>query len=139
MADDIKNKNRSIGEKITQAFAWVESAASINKAIKILAGLCVLLLVLDIIIHRHSYAPGEGTFGFYSIVGFFSFLLIVLGAKKLRTWILRDESYYAPNSVDSEEYPVSSLGIENDEPALQPPAREPCGSQDLRCRGSSGS
>ncbi len=109
MADDTNNINNTIGEKIASAFAWVESAASLGLAIRILAGFCALLFVLDVILHRHSYAPGEGLVGFYCFVGFFAFTLIVLGAKKLRTWILRSEDYYAPNAVDSEEYPESQL------------------------------
>lgn len=109
MADDTHNTNNTIGEKIVSAFGWVESTASVGLAIRILAGFCALLFVLDIILHRHSYAPGEGLVGFYCFVGFFAFTFIVLGAKKLRTWILRSEDYYAPHAVDSEEYPESQL------------------------------
>ncbi len=105
------------GKKITAAFAWVESPTAVHMAIKILAGLCALLFLLDIIIHRHTYVPGEGMWGFYTFTGFFAFTLIVLGAKQLRSWILRDENYYGEQSVDSEEYPTSQLDIQN-EPAV---------------------
>jgi hypothetical protein len=114
MPDDINNTDMTIGEKISSAFGWVESAASVGLAIRILAGLCALLYVLDIIVHRHTYAPGEGLIGFYCFVGFFAFTAIVLGAKKLRTWILRPEDYYAPNAVDSEDYPESQLELLQD-------------------------
>ncbi|MEE9335811.1 MAG: hypothetical protein V3U65_17095 [Granulosicoccaceae bacterium] len=102
------------GKKIAAAFAWVESPTAVNMAIRILVGLCGLLFLLDFIIHRHAYAPGEGMWGFYAFTGFIAFALIVLGAKQLRSWILRDESYYGAQSVDSEEYPVSQLDIQND-------------------------
>ena len=101
------------GKKIAAAFAWVESPTAVNMAIKILAGLCVLLFLLDFIIHRHTYAPGEGMWGFYAFTGFIAFTLIVLGAKLLRSWILRDENYYGAQSIDSEEYPVSQLEIKS--------------------------
>ena len=83
-------------------------------AIKILAGLCAFLFLLDFIIHRHTYVPGEGVWGFYAFTGFIAFTLIVLGAKQLRSWILRDETYYGAQSTDSEEYPVSQLDIKSD-------------------------
>jgi len=69
----------------------------------------VLLFLLDFIIHRHAYAPGEGLPGFYAVVGFVAFTLIVLGATQLRRLILRNENYYSPYSVDAEEYPRQGL------------------------------
>ncbi len=124
MAEQTKKDEHVSTHPISQAFAWVESAASVGFAIRILMGLCAALLVLDIIIHRHSYAPGEGLFGFYCAVGFVAFLLIVLGAKKLRTWIFRDETYYAPRSVDSEAYPIDQLEIMNDQQSHAPSKEE---------------
>jgi len=102
------------GKKIAAAFKWVESPTAVNMAIKILAGVCILLFLLDFIVHRHSYVPGEGMWGFYAFTGFIAFTLIVLGAKRLRSWILRDENYYGAQSVDSEEYPASQLDIQNE-------------------------
>ncbi len=103
------------GKKIAAAFAWVESPSAVNTAIKVLAALCGLLFLLDFVIHRHTYVPGEGMWGFYAFTGFIAFTLIVLGAKTLRTLILRDENYYGEQSVDSEEYPASQLAIESDQ------------------------
>ena len=112
-------KHSAAGDKIVAAFAWVESPASVVLAIKILAGLCALLFLLDLIIHRHTYVPGEGLWGFYAFTGFIAFTLIVLGAKQLRSWILRGENYYGVNSVDSEEYPVSQLDIQSVEQGVE--------------------
>jgi len=53
--------------------------------------------------------PGEAITGYHAVVGFIAFTLIVLGAKLLRVFIRRDESYYAPNSVDAEFYPDAGL------------------------------
>jgi|GEM_PF-5661927 len=114
MANDPNMNQSSAAKRILKAFAWVESPASIALAIKILAGLCAFLFLLDIIVHRHSYAPGEGIWGFYAFTGFIAFTLIVLGAKQLRKLILRDENYYGANSTDGETYPVNQLDIKND-------------------------
>ena len=94
---------------LARAFLWVESADKVKLAIMILGGLCAVLFVLDFIIHRHSYAPKEGTPGFYALTGFLAFSFIVLGSSALRWFIARSEDFYAPNSVDAEEYPEEGL------------------------------
>lgn len=94
---------------LARAFLWVESASKVKLAIGVLAGLCAVLFVLDFIVHRHAYAPKEGTPGFYAITGFLAFSFIVLGSGALRWFIARSENYYSPNSVDAEEYPESGL------------------------------
>jgi len=94
---------------LANRFLWADSTSSVERLIFWLGMLCALLFVLDFIVHRHSYAPGEGLPGFYAVVGFVAFTLIVLGAKQLRRLILRNEDYYSPNSVDAEQYPQSGL------------------------------
>ena len=88
-----------------QWFLWADNPNAVQRLITGLAGLCVLLFVADLFIHRHTEAPGEGLPGYYAIVGFIAFTLIVLGAKQLRVLIRRDESFYAPYGVDAESYP----------------------------------
>ncbi len=90
---------------LAKRFLWADDADSVQRVVLGLAALCVVLFLLDLIIHRHSYVPGEGLPGFYAIVGFVAFTLIVLGATQLRRLILRNENYYAPYSVDAESYP----------------------------------
>jgi len=96
---------------LAQRFLWADSASAVERVIFWLAMLCLCLFILDFIVHRHAYAPGEGLPGFYAVVGFIAFTLIVLGASQLRRLILRDERYYSPNSVDSEQYPQDGLGL----------------------------
>ena len=102
------------GEDIAAPLArwllWVDSPAAVERLQKGLYVVCALLVAFEIVWHRHTYVPGEELFGYYAIVGFFAFLLIVLGAKQLRRLIRRDESYYAPSSVDAETYPDESVG-----------------------------
>ena len=94
---------------LAKRFLWADSTSSVERVIFWLAMLCVLLFVLDFIVHRHAYAPGEGLPGFYAVVGFVAFTLIVLGASQLRRLILRNERYYSPNSIDAENYPENGL------------------------------
>ena len=105
---------RAEGEDIAAPLArwllWVDSPAAVERLQKGLYVVCALLVAFEILWHRHTYVPGEDMFGYYAIVGFFAFLLIVLGAKQLRRLIRRDESYYAPHSVDAETYPEDNPG-----------------------------
>lgn len=94
---------------LARRFLWADSSDAVERVILGLGILCAVLFLLDFIIHRHAYAPGESLPGFYAIVGFVAFTLIVLGAKQLRRLILRNENYYSPYSVDAEEYPEAGL------------------------------
>jgi len=78
---------------LARAFLWVERPAAVQRAILILAALCAVLFVLDFIVHRHAYAPNEGTPGFYAITGFLAFSFIVLGSTALRWVIGRREEH----------------------------------------------
>lgn len=59
---------------------------------------CVLLLVADgiyhVVGHKHVHFAFEAFPGFYALAGFVSYVGLVLTAKKLRTWLKRDEDYY---------------------------------------------
>lgn len=90
---------------LAKHFLWADSPKSVDKLILGLSVLCAFLFLMDFLWHRHTKVPGEGVYGFYALAGFISFTLIVLGAKALRVFIARDESFYAPHGVDAEEYP----------------------------------
>ena len=91
---------------LARYFLWADSAKKVHTLIIGLSVLCALLFLLDFIWHRHTKVPGEGLYGFYAIVGFVAFTVIVLGARALRVFIGRDESFYGEHGVDSEEYPL---------------------------------
>ncbi len=82
-----------------------------DRAVRWLAGLCVVLLVAEFLIDRHPYVPGEGLPWFYCLVGFVAFTLIVLGAKFLRRGIRRPEGFYGGAAIDAEAYPPSGLDM----------------------------
>ena len=84
---------------------WVDTRSGVQKLILGLMALCAFLFAMDFVWHRHVKVPGEELYGFHAIAGFLSFTVIVLGARLLRVFIKRDESFYAPNIVDAEEYP----------------------------------
>ena len=64
---------------------------------------CVILFVLDFVIHRHKIHPWEGLLGFYAIYGFVGCVVLVLVAKWMRTFLMRDENYYLREEMNPED------------------------------------
>ena len=82
---------------------FFDDPRNVNRVIKGFIGLCVVVLLLDVLFlfeHKHlSFPEGEfdleGVFGFYGIYGFVACVLLVLLAKYvLRSLVMRDEDYY---------------------------------------------
>ncbi len=70
---------------------------------------CAIAVLLDLTYEKHGYVDIEHYFGFYAAYGFVMFTGLILVAKALRWFIKRPEDYYAPNSIDTEEYPEAEL------------------------------
>ena len=73
-----------------------DNPRNIQRVLYLLYGSCLLLLVLDFIVHRHLVHRWEGLIGFYAIYGFIGCVVLVLIAKWMRTFLMRDEEYYDP-------------------------------------------
>jgi hypothetical protein len=69
---------------------------NVKIVIRGLVVLCIILVILDLIIHRHAVHPWEHIFAFYPIYGFVSCVVLVLLAKELRKLVMRSENYYDP-------------------------------------------
>ncbi len=55
----------------------------------------VVLLGLELVVHKHPHFAWEKWFGFYAVFGLVSCILLVLIAKYiLRPLVMRDEDYY---------------------------------------------
>jgi hypothetical protein len=55
---------------------------------------CIILLILDFVLHRHVIHSWENIPGFYAIFGFVACVLLVLIAKEMRKVVMRKEDYY---------------------------------------------
>jgi hypothetical protein len=56
--------------------------------------ICGILLLLDLIIHRHALHSFERLTGFYPLFGFIACVVLVLVAREMRKLLKRDEDYY---------------------------------------------
>lgn len=108
MSDKINNDPENLpwlGRKLL----WVDNPANVKRIFQALIIICVALFATDFIYSRHGILDFEHYSGFYGIFGFIAFCVVIFGAKGLRTLIKRDENYYAPHVVDTEEYPDHGL------------------------------
>ena len=65
-----------------------------HKFTLVLVAIGLLLVVLELFIHRHGVNAVEESFLFPAIYGFIAFLFIVQVGKWLRLLIMRREDYY---------------------------------------------
>ncbi len=56
--------------------------------------ICILLILLDFILHRHVIHEWDSFTGFYALFGFTAYVAIVFTAKQLRKILQRKEDYY---------------------------------------------
>jgi len=74
---------------------FLDHPRNVSRLLKAFFALNVLLLGLDLLIHRHAQFPWEGWFGFYAVFGFVCCVVLVLLAKYvLRPLVIRREDYY---------------------------------------------
>ena len=66
----------------------------VRKGLRVFYGLCGLLVVLDIVGMRHQENNLDGFWGFYAIYGFVACVILVVVAKWMRNFVMRDEDYY---------------------------------------------
>ena len=73
---------------------WIERKATIKGILCGLFIICFALFVADAFYHKHIVFEVQSLFGFYAIFGFFMCVGLVLAAKVLRLFLMRDEDYY---------------------------------------------
>ena len=73
---------------------WFDEPRNVTRLIYALTAICLGLLVVDLLYHKHVHFDFEGWFGFYAFFGFLAFGFIVLAGKQLRKLLMRDEDYY---------------------------------------------
>jgi hypothetical protein len=79
-----------------------DNPRNVRRVVFGLVGVCVILVGLDLVAHRHVSHPWETMFGFYAVYGFVACVLLVLLAKEMRKLLIRKEDYYdeAPPTDD---------------------------------------
>jgi len=73
---------------------WLDEPRNVRKVIGTVFVICALLFVADAFYQKKSHFSIEDWFGFYAIFGFVMCVMLVLVAKLMRVFLIRDEEYY---------------------------------------------
>ena len=81
---------------------WLDDPRNVNKILWGLVAVCVLLVLGYAVyvwmdaeaVEEHIHYSWETWFGFYGIYGFVCCVALVLAARLLRLFLMRDEDYY---------------------------------------------
>lgn len=73
---------------------YFDNPRNVKRVLWIFCLLSAGLFLLDLVVHRHVTHGWESLPGFYAFFGFVACALLVVLAKRLRTLVMRDESYY---------------------------------------------
>jgi hypothetical protein len=71
-----------------------DNPANVRRLLRGFYVVCVVLLGIDLVYHRHAVHPWESLFGFHALFGFVACVVLVLIAKEMRKLLMRDEDYY---------------------------------------------
>ena len=67
---------------------------NVERLLKGFYAICILLVLVDFVIHRHIGFGWEEIPAFYAIYGFAACVVLVVIAKKMRNIVMRKEDYY---------------------------------------------
>lgn len=87
----------------TEKQHFFDNPKNVQRILYLLYFCCAVLFILDFVIHRHMYHQWEGLLGFYAVYGFVGCVVLVLVAKWMRTFLMRDEEYYDRLELDPKE------------------------------------
>jgi len=71
-----------------------DNPRNVRLVVRGLSAICVLLVGIELVVHRHLAHEWESLFGFYALYGFVACVLLVLLAAEMRKLVMRDEDYY---------------------------------------------
>jgi len=71
----------------------VQPAAG-RRAFGVVAAVCAVVALADLVYHKHVHHDWEGWFSFHGLYGYVGCFVLVLAARVLRKIVMRDEDYY---------------------------------------------
>lgn len=71
-----------------------DNPRNVERLLKGFYAICILLVIADFIIHRHTTMVWEKIPAFYAIYGFTACVVLVIVAKLMRKVVMRKENYY---------------------------------------------
>lgn len=78
----------------SESQGFFDKPENIKKMLRIFYAICIGLVIVDFIVHRHIYHDWENIPAFYAVYGFVGCVVLVLIAKEMRKFLMRKEDYY---------------------------------------------
>ena len=91
---------------------WVDNPKNVMRIVYGLYIVCAALFLADFFYKKKYYVGVENFPGFYALYGFFMCAALVICARAMRVVLKRDETYYSPRDVESEDHPEHDLDRE---------------------------
>ncbi len=95
-----------------QKVPFFDNPKNVMWILRIFYAICVLLIVADFVVHRHIYVSFEEIPAFYALYGFVACVVLVVIAKAMRKFVMRDEKYYDKRD-DEVEQDVPRVAVEH--------------------------
>lgn len=73
---------------------WFDKPGNLKLFLRVFYASLVLLLIVDFFIEKHPEFSFDGAPNFFAAYGFISCVLLVLVAKVLRMFLMKDEDHY---------------------------------------------
>jgi len=73
---------------------FFDNPDNIKRLLYVFYAICIVLLLMEFVIHRHVSHQWENLWGFYPVYGFVGCVVLVLVATWMRTFLMRSENYY---------------------------------------------
>jgi hypothetical protein len=106
----MKSEIKSTEQKV----AFFDKPENITWMMRIFYTICIVLVAADFIVHRHIYVSFEEIPTFYALYGFVACVVLVVIAKGMRKFVMRDENYYDKRD-DEVELDVPRVSVEHHE------------------------
>ena len=90
----VTNKPLKDGVQMKKELKIFDKPENVKKFLGLFYVALVLLLIIDLFVHKHSAFVWDGAPAFFAVYGFISCVLLIFIAKLLRIFIKRDEDYY---------------------------------------------
>ncbi len=107
------NDNPDNYPALGRMFSWVDRPGNANRLFWGLAVLAALTFLADFTFKKYGAFAIEEVPGFFGVFGFVGFTALILLAKLLRVLIKRPEDYYGDKAIDTEQYPMDQLDVED--------------------------
>lgn len=97
------DQHEDVNDQLAHDASFFDKPKNVKIILNVFYAICVVLVILDFVIHRHIYLSFEEIPAFYAIYGFVACVVLVVLAKLMRLVLMRDEHYYDERLDETEQ------------------------------------